>query len=446
MNTKIPPGSESPYFWQLLQILFKPTDSLDRWSHEYGDTLILGGKRKPYTVSFSSPEAIRTVLNASPEIIGYVQKSELVKSLLGENALIFLPEQEHQRQRKFIVPSFHQTSLLKCGQEIIDVTINTISKLNVEKSFKVRSVMKEISLEVIVRSIFGKQDSSTSREFSSTIVEIFNLFDSPVFGVYLLTTRLIPVFSKWETNIWKKYRNLQLKLRKLVDNEITKHRNSDYNEENLFSLLTFARDENGQQMTNQEIYDALLTLVFAGFETAAAAMSWMLYWVHFIPEVKNKLTEEISVKDIELAKIIRLPYLNAVCNETLRITPPAISAFSRTVKQDIEIEGYNLEPGTNIDISIYLAHRRKSIYPEPEKFKPERFLQKQFSQYEYLPFGGGSCRCIGASLAQYEMRIVLATILNNFELEIVNPKLLKPKRHGIVMIPPKLMMKRLYKQ
>ncbi|MEM7757737.1 MAG: cytochrome P450 [Cyanobacteria bacterium P01_A01_bin.40] len=139
--------------------------------------------------------------------------------------------------------------------------------------------------------------------------------------------------------------------------------------------------------------------------------------------------------------IVRLPYLGAICNETLRINPPAVSTFARTVKKPIEIDGYHLEPGTGIDVSIYLAHRRESVYPEPNEFKPERFLSGQFSPYEYLPFGGGQCRCLGASLAQYEMKLVLATIMSNFKLELIKPKLIKPKLHGIVMIPPELKMR-----
>ena len=139
--------------------------------------------------------------------------------------------------------------------------------------------------------------------------------------------------------------------------------------------------------------------------------------------------------------IARLSYLEAVCKETLRINPPALSTFNRTVKKPVEIEGYYLEPGTEIDVSIYLAHRRKSVYPEPEKFKPERFLERQFSTYEFLPFGGGQCRCLGASLAQYEMKLVLATIMSHFRLELIDPKSIKPKRHGIVMLPAGLKMK-----
>ncbi|VEP12400.1 Cytochrome P450 superfamily [Hyella patelloides LEGE 07179] len=440
----LPPGPKSPYFWQLLQILFNPTDSLDKWSKKYGDTLKLGGNKKPYTVSFSSPDAIQAILTASPEAIGSVQKSELVKTLLGDSSLIFLPEQEHQRQRKLILPSFHKESLENCGREIVNVTKNTMLNLTSGDSFEVRSTMKKISLKVILYSIFGTKDSFNDEQISQTIIKIFNRFDSPQLACYLLTARFIPIFLNIEIGVWKTFKQLQQKLDILIEAEIIKQRESPKSfEKNLLSLLLLAKNENKQSLTEREIRDAIMTLIFAGFETAAAAMSWMLYWVHYIPEVREKLLDELVFPsdNIEPMAVVRLPYLGAICNETLRITPPALSAFSRTVKQKIKIGKYDLEPNTKIDVSIYLAHRRKSVYPEPNKFNPERFLQNQFSPYEYLPFGGGQCRCLGASLAQFEMKIVLATIMTNFELQIVKPKPLKPKRHGIVMIPPQLSMK-----
>lgn len=441
----LPSGPQSPYWWQLLQILFKPTGSLSKWSEIYGDTFKLGGKRKPSTISFSSPEAIRTILNAPPEVIGYVQKSYLMKSLLGDKSLIFLPEPEHQSQRKLIIPSFHQVGLKVLGTEIINITKNTLINLESSDSFKVRSVMKEISLRVLVAFVFGDIKHSNNKKIEKIISEMFDLFESPSFIFYLLIlAKLIPFFLEKEMGVWKKYKQLQKELEFLIKTEIIENFNNRSNtEKNLLSLLTVAQYENGQKMTEQEIYDAIMTLIFAGFETAAAATSWMLYWVHYIPEVKKKLSEEISNIDIDIdpMKVMHLPYLDAVYNETLRITPPARSAFARTVKQGIKIEDYYLEPGTNIDITIYLAHQRKSVYPDPHLFKPERFLQRQFSPYEYLPFGGGQCRCIGASLAQYEMKLILTTIINNFELEIIDPKPLKPKLHGVVMIPPKLKMK-----
>ncbi|WP_019505904.1 cytochrome P450 [Pleurocapsa sp. PCC 7319] len=440
----IPPGSKSPYLIQLSQVLLDPIGSLDRWSEEYGETFTLGGKKLPPTISFSTPEAIRTIFNAPSDTIGYSQKSELVKSLLGDGSFIFLPELEHQRQRKLIIPNWHRASLNTCGQNIIAITQKIIGNLVPGSAFDVRQVMKRISLEVILEEVFGSDNYLIREQIKQTLISLFELFDSPILASYLLTARFFPVLLEQELGLWGKVRHLQQKLDSLIYSEIAWRRNQKERQKyDLLSLLATSSDENGQSMSDKEIRDALLTLIFAGFETAAAAMSWMLYWIHYILGVREQVSNELNssadfTKPMEIA---RLPYLEAVCNETLRINPPALSTFARTVKKPIEIDGYYLEPGTGIDVSIYLAHRRKAVYPEPNKFRPERFLKKQYSTYEFLPFGGGQCRCLGASLAQYEMKLVLATIVANFRLELIDPRPIRPKRHGIVILPSDLKMK-----
>ena len=198
-----------------------------------------------------------------------------------------------------------------------------------------------------------------------------------------------------------------------------------------------ARDPQGQPLSDIELRDELITLLFAGHETTASALTWALYWSVYLPEVHTKLLAEIKALDAapDPMKIARLPYLSAVCQETLRLYPIAISAFPRVVKQSMEVAGYALEPGTVVIPSIYLAHHRSAVYPEPKQFRPERFLERQFSPYEYLPFGGGDRRCIGSALALFEMKLVLFELLSNLEMTIVNTKPLRPIRRGLTVAP-----------
>ncbi len=210
--------------------------------------------------------------------------------------------------------------------------------------------------------------------------------------------------------------------------------------------MLLARYEEGQGMTDQEIRDELITMLFAGHETTATALAWAFYWVHKQPEVYHKLMEELEIMEIDAdpMTIFRLPYLTAVCQETLRIYPVLILTAFRRTKQPVELQGYHLEAGTMIHGSIYLTHHREDLYPEPNKFKPEGFLDRQFSPYEYLPFGGGSRRCLGMALANFEMRLVLATLLSNFEMELAENQPVKPQRRGITLGPAggvKMLMK-----
>ena len=159
-------------------------------------------------------------------------------------------------------------------------------------------------------------------------------------------------------------------------------------------------------------------------------MTWLCYWAHKKPEVKDKCLKELE--DLgefpDPVKIFQLPYLSAVCNETLRIYPIDMFTSPRIGKSSLELMGYDLSPGTALYGCIYLLHHREDLYPQSKQFKPERFLERKFSSYEFMPFGGGVRRCIGEALAQYEMKLVLATILSRYQLELADAKPARPPR------------------
>ncbi|NJK46163.1 MAG: cytochrome P450 [Pleurocapsa sp. SU_196_0] len=190
-------------------------------------------------------------------------------------------------------------------------------------------------------------------------------------------------------------------------------------------------------LTDQELRDQVITLLFVGHENTSTAIAWSLYWVHQHPEVRQKLLRELDGlgESPEPMEIARLPYLTAVCNETLRMSSVNMLTSGRMVRSPIKLMGYQLEPGTAIFGSIYLTHHRQDLYPEPKQFKPERFLERQFSPYEFLPFGGGIRSCIGASLAQFEMKLVLATVLSHYQLALKDNQPEKLQGRGIVLVP-----------
>lgn len=205
----------------------------------------------------------------------------------------------------------------------------------------------------------------------------------------------------------------------------------------MLSLLLEAKDENGEGLTNQELRDELMLILFAGHETTAIAMSWALYWIHYYPEVKERLLQELNTlpPDSDGMTIYKQPYLTAVCNETLRIYPVAMLTFPRVATEDVQLLGQTVKKGTIVTGCIYLTHQREDLYPNPNQFQPERFLHRQYSPYEFLPFGGGVRRCLGEALATYEMRLVVAKILREYDLELVTKKAVKPRRRGVVLSP-----------
>jgi hypothetical protein len=180
-----------------------------------------------------------------------------------------------------------------------------------------------------------------------------------------------------------------------------------------------------------------MTLLLLGHETTASALSWAFYWVHEEPSVLAKLRQELeslgNAPDPD--RLAQLPYLTAVCKESLRIYPIALISQPRKVKTPVQIGSHTFDPGAILIPCIYLAHRRSQTYPAPEQFQPDRFLQQKFSPYEFLPFGGGSRSCIGAAFSLYEMKLVLATVLSCYTLTAATQGTVKPERRGITFVP-----------
>ncbi len=243
-------------------------------------------------------------------------------------------------------------------------------------------------------------------------------------------------FGVWSP--WGKFLRYQQQIDKLLYAEIAERRaKPDPDRIDILSLLISARDEADASMTDQELRDQLITLILGGYETTTSAIAWAFYWIHHQPLVRQKLLQELdSLGNYpDPMSIYRLPYLTAICNETLRIYPILMFSLPRVVQEPVQLMGYRLEPGTVVLPNIYMTHQREDLYPEPKLFKPERFLERQFSPYEFLPFGGGVRRCIGDALAQFEMKLVLATIISKYQLSLADNRPERPQRRGFTLAP-----------
>jgi unspecific monooxygenase len=237
---------------------------------------------------------------------------------------------------------------------------------------------------------------------------------------------------------WGKFLRLRQQIDALLYAEIAQRRAEPTGErQDILSLLMASQDEEGNPLSDKELRDELLLLLFAGHETTATSMTWALYWIHRQREVKDKILAELATlgANPNPMDIFHLPYLTAVCNETMRIHPVAMLTFPRVVEEPVELQGYQLEPGTLVSGCIYLTLQREDLYPEPKKFKPERFLERQYSPFEFIPFGGGARRCLGEALALFEMKLIVATILSHYELALGSQKEEKPRRRGITLAP-----------
>ncbi len=433
---RLPDGPKNPPFLQRLQWIVRPLETLDARSQKYGDTFRVRSNKLTTILYFSSPQALQTIFTADPEQLNSAEGNKLLKPLLGEHSLILLDGKSHQRQRQLLMPPFHGERMRAYGQLICAITEQVISQWLAGKPFAVRPAMQEISLRVILSAVFGLHSGPRFEQLRQLLSSMLEAFGSPLSSTFLFYEFLQRDLGT--RSPWGRFLRQRQQIDQLLYAEIAERRSlADPDREDILALLLEARDEAGQPMSDVELHDELMTLLFAGHETTASSLAWALYWIGCLPEVRDKLQAELDSidPDSDPSASARLPYLTAVCQETLRLHPIALNAFPRIVKKPMELMGYQLEPGTILIASIYLAHQRQDVYPDPKHFKPERFLERQFSPYEYLPFGGGNRRCIGLAFAQFEMKLVLATILSRLQLALVNHRPIKPVRRGFTLAP-----------
>jgi cytochrome P450 family 110 len=435
--TNLPNAAQKPKWWYTTKIILNPIQTLKKAQQQYGDIYYTEFNSFPPQLVISNPQAIQEIFTADPKLFESGAGNKIIQPLVGANSLILLDGDRHVQQRKLLMPPFHGERMRAYGQIIRDITEQVTSQWSIGKPFTARPSMQEISLQVILRSVFGLKEGERYQQIKQLLVEMLNTFNSPLSATLLFFKSLQKDLGAWSP--WGKYLRRGQLLDQLLYKEINERREQGKTDgEDILSLLMSARDEAGQPMSDIELRDELMTMLFAGHETTAIALAWALYWIHYLPEVREKLLQELNSIDITNADpmaIAQLPYLNAVCSETLRICPVAFFCLPRILRTDAQLMGYNLPKGMYLSICIYLTHHRPDIYPEPERFRPERFLERQFSPYEYIPFGGANRRCIGAAFAMFEMKLVLATILSSYSLELLDKVPLKPVRRGIVFAP-----------
>jgi cytochrome P450 family 110 len=447
-NNKLLNGPPNTFLQNIKTTLdwtFRPYEFLDDCSQRYGDPIRFGGEKFTSAVYFSHPKALEQIFTADPATFTIGAANRSLQPLLGLNSLILLDGDRHQHQRKLVAPPFHGENMQASGLLICDVTKQVINQLKVGEPFRVRQCMQDISLQVILRNIFGLHEGEQPQRLKQLIISVLDSVGSTFGSSQLLIPSLQKNWGKWSP--WGRFLLEKQQLDELLNAEIqqrrsakTKPDNTEYHSiyNDILSQMISAHDEAGQPMSDAEIHDEIITLLFGGHETTASALTWALYWIHYYPDIREKLFKELNTLPPEPnpKDIIRLPYLEAVCQETLRIYPIIPIGFGRFLNAPLEVMGYRFEKGSALFPAIYLTHRREEIYPEPTKFRPERFLERRFSPYEYLPFGGGSRRCIGAAFAPFELKLVLATILREYSLSLTDLRPVKPKRRGISVAPP----------
>jgi cytochrome P450 len=407
-----PPAGSSATLRNTYGFAVRPYETMRDMRARYGDPFYataLNGK----LVLTAEPELIRELFaNRDSELFG-VFASEATTPLLGSHSLLTMFGEPHRRERRLLTPPFHGERMRAYGAMMVEAARRAFAGLEPGRPFVAIERTTEISLEAIVRAVFGVEQRERVEQWQRAILATLDAA-KPIFLFSKATQRAPFGLGPWAT-----YLRASSETDRLLYEQIARTRPHTTGREDIMSLMIDARYEDGSSMTEEHIRDELRTLLLAGHETTAITLAWALYAVHRHASVKAKLLAELDVLGPDPAPddVVELPYLNAVIDETLRRFP-IVDAVFRVLRKPWSFGGYELPPGIAIGAAIVLVHRREDLYPDPDAFRPERFLQRRPKPHEYLPFGGGHRRCIGAAFSHFESCLALATVLREFELEL----------------------------
>ncbi|HEX2657890.1 MAG TPA: cytochrome P450 [Polyangia bacterium] len=414
----LPPGPKRGLL-TTLRTLRDPFGALVRYAEAHGDPFTISLPLQGSIVVTSDLDAIRAVFAAAPETFGSMG-AKVMGPILGAGSLLVLEGAAHRRARKLLNPPFHGDRMRAYGRVIRDVARDRIAPFGTGARFTVQDVAGAISLEVILQAVFGIRGTERLARFDSAVRATMGSLGAFV-GVPFLRR------SFGGLGPWARFQRRRAALAALVDEEIALRRRDGIERDDILSLLLSARYEDGSPIGEDQLFDQLLTLVAAGHETTMIALSWAFYWLHRTPDALARLQAELDAlpPEPEPDALARLPYLDAVACETLRLYP-VVPLVTRLLAAPFELKGHALPAGVAVGVATGLVHYRPDLYPEPNRFHPERFIGKTFGPSEYFPFGGGVRRCLGAAFAMYELKIVLGTLLRTLRVKLADDRAVPP--------------------
>jgi cytochrome P450 len=425
----LPAGPSTPPAIQVLRWIRTPFRVLDHCHAKFGDNFTLRLPQMPRgIVIVSDPLAVKDVFGLGPDE-GHAGKANFVlKPVVGEHSLLLLDGAEHLRQRKMILPAFHGERMHAYGRTMLEATHDSIDTWPLGRAFPVHKPMQAITLQVILRTVFGVEEGPRFAELAESLRRMLDATANPMLLFPFLQKDLGPLSP------WGRFLRNARRAGEILRAEIRRGREKGTDgRTDVLAMMLDARDEKGQPLSEDEVHDELITLLVAGHETTATALAWTLRWLLPDRPLLGRLREEIASAEGDPQRLAKLPLLDGTVKEALRLQP-VIPMVGRVLQKPMTIGGLDLEAGTVVAPAIYLVHRRPSLYPDPARFHPERFLDFKPAAWEWLPFGGGLRKCVGASFALYEMKMVLGALLPRVEMRLATDRI-RNVRRAITITP-----------
>ncbi len=398
----LPPGPRMPMALQTAIWFRRAQWLMDECRARFGDMFTLRIANEGTWVMTSDPDAIKQVFTGDPRLLHAGEANRILLPVLGPSSVLLLDDGAHLRQRKLMLPPFHGERMQRYGELMAAVAAAEIERWPLGEPYPLRPRMQALTLEIILRAVFGEAEGPRHESLRRELRRLLDLGSRP------LRTAAIAVLDAQQLQRLRSFRrDIERVNAPIYDLIAARRAEGDLSaREDIMSLLAQATHEDGSPMGDDELRDELLTLLVAGHETTANALSWAVERLCRHPDKMARLAEEVRAGDSA--------YLQAVITETLRLRP-VISIVLRRLVEPMEIGGRMLPAGVSIVPAIHLVHRRPDIYPQPHEFRPERFLEDEGGRppgtYTWIPFGGGVRRCLGAAFAQFEMEVVLRELV-----------------------------------
>ena len=403
----LPPGPKIPGAVQIVATWTRPTASLERLRQQYGKRITVQLPFQPPFVILSDPDEIKQLFTMPADVIHPGEGARILEPLLGKHSVILLDEAPHMEQRKLLLPAFHGEKMARLAGVMRELAEREIDTWPTGEPVKLHPRLQRLTLEIIMQAVFGLAEGPLLGELRDGLAKVLSFAESPLSILPALQRagRFLPTIRRFEAAA----RRVDELIFKLIDEH------SPDGDDILAMLLQTS-------MSPQELRDELMTAVVAGHETTASELAWAFEQLARHPAAQAKLRGDDE-------------YLTATVNEVLRRKPVVPNAEPRLTKQPVTIGGVDYPAGVALLASAFLVHHDPEIYPDPYAFRPERFVGVQPGTYTWIPFGGGRRRCLGASFALQEMKIVLRTVAERYWVAPADPAPERTARRSITFSP-----------
>ncbi len=427
-STDLPAGPRYPAALQGIGFWNRPLGFLERCRARYGKRFTLRLPLAPPFVVLSDPGDVKQVFTAPADVLHPGSGAKVLEPLIGSNSVILLDGAAHMEQRKLMLPAFHGEKMERLSGLMAEVAEREVASWPRCEPIELHPRTQALTLEIVLRAVFGLDPGPRLDALRLRLGEMLAFGDKPM-------SMLPPPDPDGRMNkllervgAYADFLRYQRETDELMFELIEERRRADAGGDDILAMLLEARHDDDSPMSDQEVRDELMTLLIAGHETTASTLAWTFEQIQRRPDVLAQLTSEIDAGGGDA-------YLTATIQETLRHRPVLPNAAPRLVVKPIEVGGWTYPEGVCLVANGYLMHHDPDVYPDPYAFRPERFLDESPGTYTWIPFGGGRRRCIGASFAMLEAKLVLRTVLASCEVRATGAGAERARRRNITIRP-----------